>query len=238
MKTAFAVLLALFALVSPATAGDFAERQILGFSPDGQYFAFEQFGVQDGSGFPYADIFIIDTATDSWLTGSPYRVLLKDERAELSWARKEGVVRAGNTLKKLGISKPGRLLASNPPAELSADPHRITVNPRFAVPPVNEPWTYRLEEIPLNLPRCQDLLGGPAKGYRLTVQPFKGETKILHADTAIPKSRGCPMRYALSDIVLHEQDSGRRVFAVLISVYSFGFEGPDRRFIAVTHVAE
>ncbi|MBN9059609.1 MAG: DUF2259 domain-containing protein, partial [Rhizobiales bacterium] len=45
-----------------AMAGDFAERSILGFSPDGGRFAFEEFGIQDGSGFPYSNIFVLDTA--------------------------------------------------------------------------------------------------------------------------------------------------------------------------------
>jgi predicted secreted protein len=36
--------------------GDYADRTILGFSPDGGIFAFEEFGVGDGSGYPYATI--------------------------------------------------------------------------------------------------------------------------------------------------------------------------------------
>ena len=46
-----------------ALAGDFANLNVLGFSSDGNIFAFEQYGVQDGSGFPYADRFYIDTNT-------------------------------------------------------------------------------------------------------------------------------------------------------------------------------
>ena len=47
-----------------AQAGDFAKREIHGFSVDGGLFAFEEYGVQDGSGFPYSNIYVIDTATD------------------------------------------------------------------------------------------------------------------------------------------------------------------------------
>jgi len=54
-----------------AQAGDYAERRIIGFSANGKYFAFQQFGVQDGSGFPYSEIFIINTDTDTWAGGSP-----------------------------------------------------------------------------------------------------------------------------------------------------------------------
>ncbi|TIL61031.1 MAG: hypothetical protein E5Y89_28055, partial [Mesorhizobium sp.] len=47
-------LLAQLATVATAGAGDVAELEILGFSKDGGVFAFEEYGVQDGSGYPYA----------------------------------------------------------------------------------------------------------------------------------------------------------------------------------------
>lgn len=238
MKIALAGLLALLMLLLPAAAGDLAQRHILGFSPDGRYFSFEQYGRQDGSGFPYADIFVFDTQADAWVRGTPFQMLLRDERAEIKWARREALAKAGNVLRELVISKPGQLLASNPPAEISADPHKITINARFAIPSQREAWTFQLEEVPIALKRCADLLGGPAKGFRLLVTPPGGAALALHADTSVPESRGCPMRYALSDIVMHETGARARVFVVLISVYAFGFEGPDRRFIAVAHAAK
>jgi predicted secreted protein len=35
---------------TPALAGDRALIDYIGFSPDARYFAFEEFGIQDGSG--------------------------------------------------------------------------------------------------------------------------------------------------------------------------------------------
>ncbi|GAB4239134.1 MAG: DUF2259 domain-containing protein [Methyloligellaceae bacterium] len=233
LHTVLALSLLLFAPLT-ARAGDFAQRHILGFSPDGRYFAFEQFGTQDGSGFPYADIFLIDTEADSWTGGAPWRVLLRDERAEVKWARREVLAKAGNALRKYLISAPGTLLASNPAAELSADPHAVSVNPRFAVPGARETFTFRLQESPLPAARCRELLGGPAKGFSLTLTVSGQGTRILHADSQLPQSRGCPLRYAISDVVMHEPKEAPRAFAILISVYSYGFEGADRRFIAVT----
>ena len=221
----------------PGTAGDFAERTILGFSPDGRHFAFEQFGVQDGSGFPYADIFVIDIGQDKWVAGSPFRVLLEDETKTVEAARRDVLAMATGMLSDLAISRPGHILASNPPAELSADPHRVTVNPSFQLLGVREPWEFKLAELPLPLPRCADLLGKPAKGFRLSLTPYRGSNLVLHEDRSIPKSRGCPMSYAFSDVVMYEPERDKRVFVVLLSLYSFGFEGPDRRFIAVPYIA-
>ncbi|MEM8743949.1 MAG: DUF2259 domain-containing protein [Pseudomonadota bacterium] len=35
-------------------------------------------------------------------------------------------------------------------------------------------------------------------------------------------------------MLIHDPKGGKRVFAILISVFKHGFEGPDRRFLAVT----
>jgi predicted secreted protein len=72
-----------------ARAGDTAELNILGFTADGGVFAFEEFGIQDGSGIPYAHRFYIDTATDSFLPGTPIRVRIDDETASLEDARSQ-----------------------------------------------------------------------------------------------------------------------------------------------------
>lgn len=229
-----ALILAALQAAGSALAGDYAERHILGFSPDGGTFAFEQFGVQDGSGFPYTDIFVIDTATDQWVAGSPFRVLLKDERAQLKWARREAVTKAGNALRERLISAPGRLLASNPPQELSADPYAVSVNASRAATLPPERWDFSLDEVSFSNEKCASFGAAPVKGFRLTVRRDEEEPRVLHADTSIPQSRGCPLRYAISDVVIHRPDTGKRVFAVLISVFAHGFEGPDRRFLAVT----
>ena len=219
-------------LSGPAGAGDQAERVVFGFSPDGRYFAFEQFGRLDGSGFPYADIFVVDTGDDSWVPGTPVTVRIDNELADVKWARREAMTKAGNLLKKLVIAQPGRILASNPPSELSADPHQVVVNASVAVPPVEEAWTFSLSEHPLSAKHCEGI--ADTKGFRLVAGKKGGAPAVWHADKSLPESRGCPLRYAISDVIVHDGADTSRVFAILISVFSFGFEGPDRRFLAVT----
>ena len=57
----------------------------------------------------------------------------------------------------------------------------------------------------------------------------------IHADGAkLPKSRGCPMGYRLYAVVRPADWSGVEGGTVaIVSSYPFGFEGPNRRFIAV-----
>lgn len=77
--------LALFS--SPVLAGDIASLQTIGFSADGRIFAFEEYGVQDGSGFPYSNIYVIDTRTDRFIAGTPIRQRIEDESASLGTVR-------------------------------------------------------------------------------------------------------------------------------------------------------
>lgn len=228
-------LLALACLVAPvASAGDQAERQILGFSPDGSSFAFEQYGIQDGSGFPYADIFVIDTATDRWVKGTPFEAFIRNGDAEVEQARQDVLKQAKKLLQERRISQPGRWLASNPPAEVSADPHKVVVNvnPVPIAPP--ELWTFSIQEKTFKNPICTAFVSDDQQGFTLTMQRQGQAPRILHDDTSIPESRICAVRYAISDVLLHDPKGGKRVLAVLISIFKHGFEGPDRRFLAVT----
>lgn len=220
----------------PASAGDIAELEILGFSQDASIFAFEEYGVQDGSGFPYANRFYVDVEGDSFVPGTPFRILLQDENATLEDARSQARTAGQAVIADTELAQNrGTLAALNPVTELSADPGRIAINPRPVIPPVDAAIEFRLEEIPMPVPeRCKDL--GPVFGYRLNrIDLEAGEFVLrLHQDESIPQSRGCPQGYRLGAVQTVHPQSGPCSFAVLIAVRSFGFEGPDYRWIAVT----
>ena len=92
---------------SIAIAGDYASREIIGFSPGGEHFAFEHFGVQVGSGFPYSEIFIIDTRNDSWVPGTPVRIMLENESKSIEDARQAASVKARKKLQYYEIMEAG-----------------------------------------------------------------------------------------------------------------------------------
>jgi predicted secreted protein len=222
--------------VRPVLAGDAAEISVLGFSPDGGIFAFEEFGVQDGSGFPYANRFYIDTAHDGFLPGTPVRVTLQDESATVAdaraKARQNGQAIVGDAVL---AANPGFAAGRNAVTELSADPSRMAVNPRPVFPPLDAPLEFRVEEVAVAQPqRCQDL--GEIRGFRLLrVGTTAGaQTAMVHEDDNIPASRGCPLGYAIGGVQTFYPAGGDPVFAVLVSVRQVGFEGPDHRWIAVT----
>lgn len=228
-------LLAQLAVTIPASAGDVAELEILGFTKDGGVFAFEEYGVQDGSGFPYANRYYIDINDDTFLKGTPIKVRLDDENATLEAARLQARQKGEAIVSQAELTANRGITAGfNRVTELSADPFRMVVNPRPIFSPVDPPLEFRLDEIGMNdTERCQSL--GEINGFRLLRIEAKdgGQTHLLHEDKSIPQSRGCPNGYQIGAVQTFSLDS-LSAYAVLIAVRQYGFEGPDFRWIAVT----
>jgi predicted secreted protein len=223
-----AVLAALAVL--PASAGDFAERRLIGFSANGDRFAFEEFGIQDGSGFPYSNIFVIDTTRDSWVPGTPVRVRLDDEEQGIAPARRAAAAQAAPHLE--GIDEPGMLLASNPITESGRDPYKIAFKRHPALQLDGPDLTLTLETIPLPAPGNDDP-DYKTYGFRLVLKTEDGET-VLHEDKALPASRGTALDYRINDVVIHQPFGRPATLVVLLQVLTRGFEGPDGRYLAVT----
>jgi predicted secreted protein len=224
----------------PAAAGDTATLEILGFSKDGGVFAFEEYGRQDGSGFPFANRFYIDVARDRFLPNTPIRVRIDDESATIEAARTKARQQGqGIVADAVLAANRGFTAGSNSVTELSADPHRMQVNPRPVFPPVDAPIEFRLEEDFVSQEAaaaigCEDF--GEIKGFRLMSVAMEpgAAVRTLHADTTIPRSRACPLGYSIGAVQTFYPADGEPVLAVLIAIRSVGFEGPSFRWIAVT----
>ena len=126
MRTLLVLILsALSSAAAPALAADGAQSRAIGYSADGKYFAFEQFGVQDGSGFPYWDVFVLDLAANDWVKGTPVRILVEDEEQRLPEARRQAMAKAGPVIERLAITEPADLLLANPFTEAVPDRTRV-----------------------------------------------------------------------------------------------------------------
>ena len=109
---------------------------------------------------------------------------------------------------------PAMTVAANPVTELSADPFKVKVNPRPVFPAIDPALTVQLEEIPVPASEtCQNI--GEIKGFRLTLLEDKADAKpeLLHEDTSVPASRGCPPRLQhrrCPDILSAQRKTGNR----------------------------
>jgi predicted secreted protein len=232
-RLAATVLLAAMPAIS-AGAGDFAERAFLGFSADGRYFAFEQFGIQDGSGFPYSDIFVIDLEADAWVEGTPVRVSIENEEVPISEARRQAHDKVRPTLEQFDVYHPGRLVAAAPVTEAYQDPHELSFRRHSFEAPGSDQRTALLDILDRPTPPGCAGLGEDFKGFALRVRNDATKEEILvHEDAGLPSSRGCPLDYGLSDIVAFPAFAQAEILVLLVNVFAYGFEGPDRRYIAI-----
>ncbi|MBN9000176.1 MAG: DUF2259 domain-containing protein [Rhizobiales bacterium] len=220
----------LVAMALPAAAGEFAEREIIGFSPDGARFAFEEFGVQDGSGFPFCNIFVVDTATDSWVKGTPIRRLVEDEGVRVATAC--GLARADAAPFIADLDDRGNLLASNPITESGRDPYSLAFKRWPELVLENGDLLLRLETIPLPAPEGA-LPDRETAGFRLVLNDGAKDV-LLHEDKTLPASRGTAFDYRISDVVMQQPFNAPPTIAVLVLVIQRGFEGASGRYVVVT----
>lgn len=219
-------------LATPALAGDRALIDYIGYSNDGRYFAFEEYGVQDGSGFPYSTIYVVDLPADKWVGGSPYRARLEDEGDTVAEVRAAARELAQPTLGDLAIEAGAYPIAVNGDGEVDAAGYGLRFgSPGYGLEAVEDPHLLELETIALEAGIDCSMIDNPTYGFALSLD---GEE--LHRDTGkLPASRGCALDYRLHAVVQAPDwlfgTPAQRV--AIVAVYPFGFEGPDRRFLAV-----
>lgn len=223
-------------------ASDFSTLNVLGFSDDGKIFAFEEYGIQDGSGSPYATRSYINTANDSFVGGSPFRIQASEMDQDLTLEIVRAKAKAlGQAIVTDAALQDGYLAGFNAITETSADPYRMIVLPRPIPPSIDGEILFQMKEQNFAATGiCKDVLPeGTAKGFELTaVKNAAGqEIKVLHSDNSVPKSRGCTFGYRLGGVYTHFEGA-TPAYAILIAVKSFGFEGPDYRWMAVTTTAD
>lgn len=225
-------LVAIMGFALPAYAVDYAERQVLGFSPDGRYFAFAEYGVQDGSGFPYANAYVIDTSDDSWVKGTPARILIEDEDATQFDALGKALEKIDGLLDSHDIQRPPEVVAHNPLNQINSDPFEVKfLHPMMNAPSDEYTYTLHLSERVLPTPPGCPADYGDFQGMLLTLESPGGNQQTLVDDKQIPESRRCPYGYRISEVMFSPDAP---VMAVLIDIRALGFEGWDRRFMAVT----
>jgi predicted secreted protein len=236
----------LAAFAGAAQAGDAAARRVIGFSPDGAYFAFEQFGTLDRaeSHSGWSEIAIVDTRTDEPAAGAPILVA-GDKKGDipLAQARALAASQAAPLLAKYAIGGRGQRTQHD---GSSAPDNMIAANDIARVETASERLlgTFQLEQILAGSTKdCSASFDsarpgdktGKALGFRLTLEaPDGAPLKVLHEDKSVPESLNCPTSYSISEAYEFRQKGKPTAIAVLVQRFSQGHDGRDRRFLAVT----
>jgi len=233
------VLLAI--CVGAVQAAERARQQTLGFSPDGQHYAFIQWGVGDGLGDPYADIFVLDVPSNSWMPGSPIRLRVPEAEVEAlwnstddpaQWAYDEALARAQPLLSASGIDRAetGTMLVRRTVFDRSAPADAV----RFTVAP-NSVRDYTLRLSQERIESDCDYMGRQPQIFTLILESSGNPPLTLQQDTALPESRGCALGYRIHDVIMHRESFDGPASLVVLLAYSLpGFEGDDIRYLAVS----
>ena len=220
--------LALSLMTFPAVAWDQSVLADARFSPDGRYFSFVEYVEPEAEERGYATMYVIDTARNAWAPQTPLRVTLEGENASGKAALAE-VRRKGETL----IDRFGLVDAGAPSLPFQSvdrgDPYRHRQAAALA----------NLGQLVLVERKAQAAHGCTAD----TPEPSDFKMVLSGRDTVmledyvgtLPRSRGCANGYDIAAAYMHEA-GGRRVLAVLVGIYTRGWEGSDRHLIAVTKI--
>lgn len=219
-------------------ASETSYLQPLGFSSDGCFYAFEEYGVFAGSGAPYSYIFILDVDNNDYAE-KPLRLQGSEDQTEsLEKIRAANLSSATPHLERYGIdaANRGELLLYHPITDLTGKDTRqdISVADRrvkfvekdFSTHDVFTKYEIILRHISTDK-RCP-LSNKPAQMFQLSLATAEDE-KILQKDSRLPASRGCVLCYRIERVV-----SYRQKVVVFLHTWIPGFEGFSIRYLAVS----
>lgn len=240
-RTAFRFACLLAALCAPLApqlvqAGDRALLALIGYSPDGRFFAFEEFGLLSGSNLPYSNIHVVDLQEDRFVVGSPVNEQGSDETISVIAVRAQALASAEPRLADLGITRPAELVALNGDGAAEADRETLS----FGTPLPNDPSTISgnyevsLETFETDAAAtCGSDSPSRAQGFALTVES-EGSRREMHRDTTLTRTRGCPVSYRLYGIALPFGSTDISGAVALVSAYLDEPTGTSRRFVAIS----
>lgn len=244
IKTYFlSIAFLLFICSANIFAGDYARLNVIGFSQDGKYLAFEEYGTQDGSGYPYSNIYFIETAKNSF-AAQPVRVRIDIETTTEATARLKAKTSAAANLKKFKIvtGNVGELLVARLITDLNAGGNENGSGENQIIKFTDERMSdYFVDEFELALKSsevktkpCVDYTDQPIYKFELTLKNLRKDDykpKILQSDKNLPESRNCPLGYSVQNVYTY-----KNTIAVFLNIFTTGFEGPDMRFMTVTGI--
>lgn len=217
-------------LLAGSSSANFASTvEFVGFSSDAAYFAWEQYGVQDGSGFPFSETVVQET--DGGAIAWRWEVVLEDESDELSTAR--GICRsqARSILESLSPDgwSTGVLCIHHPPTDLGVEGdsvrfHSAVPAPGYAL----GDWTVRVEQTAVENSEMEAFWG--LIPVLLTVVARDNpacDERILIRDEELAPERSYSCGYGIESVWA----MGDSAFAVSIGVTSLGFEGTDLSYM-------
>lgn len=228
MKTLIALLALTFGF--NALAADAYEFRNLGFSSDGRYFAFVEYVVHDGAGFPGAYGHVVDVASNSWVRSGS--VTIEDESATLDDAISQAVAKLNLSHYGIRASRQGEALWVRANTDLSEDKVANFVRDYIVDGGASSAWPHMriaVSETP-DQSGQHECYGMGNNLLKVTMESEAWSSPlVLQNDARLPKSRACAWNYGIRQVIAY-----KRSIVTVIRYLTQGFEGPDYNNMVVT----
>jgi len=211
-----------------AYSGTVSNLNVIGFSNDGRYIAYELYGQQDGSGFNFSTLRFVDVLKNDY-TEEPLSIIDKNYSTKRSTMNSR-ILKKGNTfIKKYGIIENNRGTKIYQAKE-NFIKNRSRLNVKFKY---NwKTYTLMLKEITAKNKHCSGTHWGETKILELRLNNGRN-SKLLQRDKALYKSRNCSFKYGIDSVYVY----GNKI-VVFVGYWSPGFEGPDTNRVVVTGIID
>lgn len=234
-----------FLFAATAFGGDASTYQKIGFSADGRYFAFADTGIGDGSGAPYAQVSVVEVATNKLVRSKMVHLEPEDGSDEASGTEEQALQRAIKEVRlgEFRIQR-GKILGEDLLVRLPTDVSQVTdtvfataywaeggasaFTPKYELKIATTPAEDKTDE-----QWCTALSGRAPELLKLTLEGKAGDAagffRVLQDDKSLPRSRSCPTGYTVKQVTRFGES-----LVVAVSYSSPGFEGPNIDHIVVT----
>lgn len=232
IRTLFALGL-LAAATVPTLAADSSTFAILAYSDDSRYFAYEEFSIGDEGTPPHASVGIVDLTTGGHVDGSPW-FAGDNEDATLTDLRLDVLNRSSLAMGTAGVGTYGHFLALNGDGERGTGGSLTFALPQGADPDALGPdYTLNVLLLPqLADDRCSADYGGGAVGFAIMLTG-PGDSREIYRQDAAAGAEECLRQVRLYGVIQPYNGGDLETLVAIVSLYTVGFEGYDRRFMVI-----
>ncbi len=246
MKPSGLTILFLFHAISTSMAASLASVEFLGFSADGRYAAMEQYWIEDGSGFPGAEITVMSVAensvirnfevqwTEDLMYGSGVEMCYENS---MNPARETVRGNAESYLDSLDIApeNEGAHCVCHPLTDTGVEPESVLFVTWIGSPMYRGP-EYSLslqnhEEIPESSPEWLSMFDAPVL-LEVLITDANGNAAMHLRDNSPQPGHRYVSNYRIRDVYVYDDS----LTAIILNTTEPGFEGPDGMFRMVTGV--
>jgi predicted secreted protein len=203
-NSATAFILFALAFGTQTALGGEVTLKVLGFSPDGRYFAFEQTTTS------YSAMTVMEVDGGRIVKGSR-TTFNNEERKRLAKIRKD----SAKQLKRLKISPKDLMTVSL--RGFDAEPFQEASVKSLALPSRwfgPESWLV-MRQFKVLAQRCENADASPI-GFGLTLERKDASALQISRDVVIAPERGCPARYRVADAVARKSTDGATALVVIV----------------------